>query len=185
MSFKDTYNSNIRPKLQTELGMANIYQVPEIKKIIVNVGLGSRRKTDKIVETVGRDLAVITGQKPTDRQARKAIAGFKLRQGEIIGSAVTLRGQRMYDFLERLTRISLPRIRDFRGLSLDGFDGQGNYSFGIKEHTVFPEVDQENARELYGIGVTIVTTAKTNEQAEKLLREFGFPLVKRDSKENE
>ncbi|MCA9388383.1 50S ribosomal protein L5 [Candidatus Berkelbacteria bacterium] len=185
MSYKNTYNADIRPKLKEELGLKNLYQTPQVLKIVVNVGLGSRRKTDKILETVNQDLAVITGQKSAERKARKAIAGFKLRQGEVIGSAVTLRGQRMYDFLERLVRVSLPRIRDFRGLPLAGFDGKGNYSFGIKEHTVFPEVDQENARELYGIAITIVTSAQTDDQGEQLLRSFGFPLVKRETQGDE
>lgn len=176
MSLSQNYKTTIRPALAKEMNIANIHAVPKLEKIILNVGLGSLRQTAKIIETVSHDLARVTGQQPAVRRARKAIAGFKLRQGEPIGVAVTLRGQRMYDFLERLARTSLPRIRDFRGLPLEGFDGNGNYTFGIKEHTVFPEIEHDSVTTFYGIGVTIVTTATTDSQAETLLRSLGLPL---------
>lgn len=166
-------------KLGSELSIANVHAVPQLEKIVLNVGVGSMRQTPKIIEIITNDLARVTGQRPSVRHARKAIAGFKLRAGEPIGVAVTLRGQRMRDFLTRLIRTSLPRIRDFRGLPLEGFDGKGNYTFGIREHTVFPEIEHDNVTQFYGIGITIVTTAKTDEHAEALLRSLGLPLKSR------
>ncbi len=177
MTMKQRYITEIRPRLKDELGVRNVHMVPRLEKITVNVGLGSRRKDDKLEEAVIRDLARITGQTPVPRLARKAIAGFKLREGETIGVAVVLRGARMYDFLTRLIRVVLPRIRDFRGLPLSGFDGQGNYSFGIKEHIVFPEVDHERIQDLYGLGITITTTATTDAHGETLLRSLGMPFA--------
>ena len=169
----------IRTELGSELSVTNVNAVPKLQKIVLNVGLGSMRQTPKIMETVSDDLARVTGQRPAPRRARKAIAGFKLRAGEPIGVALTLRGRRMYDFLERLIRTSLPRIRDFRGLPLEGFDGSGNYTFGIREHTVFPEIEHDRVTQFYGLGITIVTTATRDADAERLLRRLGLPLVAR------
>ncbi|MGI6103122.1 MAG: 50S ribosomal protein L5 [Patescibacteria group bacterium] len=179
MSLKEQYTKTVAPALTKELGVKNAHAVPRLAKISVNVGTGSRRGTQGLEEIVTRDLALITGQKPVTRTARKAIAGFKLRAGEVVGYAVTLRGKRMEDFFQRLVTVVLPRIRDFRGLPTTGFDGRGNYSFGVREHTVFPEINQDNVREFYGVGITITTTATDNRAAESLLRALGFPLVKR------
>lgn len=178
-----THYKTIAPELSKDLGIANAMAVPRLEKIMVNCGFGSKRQVSKFQELVMGDLARITGQKPTARSARKAIAGFKLRQGEVIGASVTLRGQRMFDFLERLIGVVLPRIRDFRGLPATGFDGKGNYSFGVREQTVFPEIDQERVSEFYGIGITIVTTAQNDKAGEALLRKLGLPLKTDQSSE--
>lgn len=176
MSLKDRYIQEIRPALGKALGRTNPHATPRLDKIVVNVGTGSMRQVPKVVESVQADLAIITGQRPSPRAAKKAIAGFKLREGETVGVSVTLRGQRMYDFFERLVRVALPRIRDFRGLSRSGFDGQGNYAFGVREQTVFPEIDTDTVSRFYGLGISIATTARTNDEAEALLRELGLPL---------
>lgn len=179
MRLIEQYKTELRTKLGQELSIKNRNAVPKLEKMVVNIGTGSRRQNGKFLELAIKDLALITGQKPSSRKSHKAIAGFKLRTGEVIGLSVTLRGKRMYDFMERLIHVVMPRIRDFRGLQLSGFDGQGNYSFGIREHTVFPEIDHERLSEFYGIGVTMVTTATSNEAAEALLRALGLPLKKR------
>lgn len=181
MSLLKDFRIKIRPKLAQEKG-ANVLAVPQIQKITVNVGLGSRRANSKIGEIITGDLALITGQKPVPKRAKKAIAGFKLRQNEVVGYQVTLRGQRMYDFLDRLISIVLPRIRDFKGLFLDKLDQQGNYTFGIQEHTVFPEIDPEKVTEHYGISVAITTTTKNREDSKQLLIALGLPF-KLDQKE--
>lgn len=180
MRLLERYNKELQSKLATDLSIKNKHAVPKIVKVVVNIGTGSRRQQSKFLELAVKDMALITGQKPASRSARKAIAGFKLRSGEIIGLSSTLRGKRMFDFLERLIHVVMPRIRDFRGLPLTGFDAQGNYSFGVREHTVFPEIDQERVSEFYGLGVTIVTTATSNESAEALLRSMGLPLKHRN-----
>lgn len=182
MSLATLYNQTIAPTLTKEHGLGNVHATPKLVKIVVNVGIGSNRTTPKMAEIVSKDLARITGQKPILTRAKKAVAAFKLRAGEVIGVAVTLRGNRMYDFLERLTKTSLPRIRDFRGLPMAGFDGHGNYSFGIKEHTVFPEIEHDSVTQFYGFGVTIATTATTDESAEALLRALGLPLKANEQK---
>lgn len=179
MRLIERYTKEIKSKLATDLSIKNTNAVPKLSKVVVNIGTGSRRQQSKFLELATKDIALLTGQKPASRAARKAIAGFKLRSGEVIGLSSTLRGKRMYDFLERLIHVVMPRIRDFRGLPLSGFDAQGNYSFGIREHTVFPEIDQERVSEFYGLGVTIVTTASSNESAEALLRSLGLPLKHR------
>ncbi|MBI4185552.1 50S ribosomal protein L5 [Candidatus Berkelbacteria bacterium] len=181
MALATEYNQTIRPALATALGIANIQAVPRVTVVVINVGFGSLRQIPKIADTIAHDLARVTGQHPAPRRARKAVAGFKLRAGEQVGTAVTLRGQRMYDFLERLVKTSLPRIRDFRGLPMNGFDGYGNYSFGIREHTVFPEIEQDQVTHFYGLGVSIRTTAKTDHAAEALLRAIGLPLRAADT----
>lgn len=175
MPTKNDFDKKIRPELAKDLGL-NILAVPAIEKITVNIGLGQIRDNKEQVEIMRTDLALITGQKPSARKSRKAIAGFKLRQGEVIGYSVTLRGERMYSFLTKLVNIVIPRIRDFRGLSVEKFDGKGNYSFGIKEHTIFPEIEAEKVKNLYGLSITITTSAKNNEAGEKLLRALGLPF---------
>ena len=176
MRLIDRYNSEIKTKLLTQLSIGNINAVPKLVKIIVNIGTGSKRQNSKFNDIATEDLGLITGQKPSLRHSRKAVAGFKLRKGEVIGLSVTLRGKRMYDFMEKLINVVIPRIRDFRGLSTNGFDKQGNYSFGIREHTVFPEINQEKIVEFYGLGITIVTSAQTDNNAEALLRSLGLPI---------
>lgn len=176
MSLAANYKETIAPTLASELGIKNVHAVPLLQKITVNVGFGSMRGQGKIAETITADLARVTGQKPTIRKAKKAVAAFKLRAGEPVGLAVTLRGTKMYNFLERLIRTSLPRIRDFRGLPTTGFDGQGNYTFGVKEHTVFPEIEHDTITQFYGMSVTLTTNTSSDTQAEALLRKLGFPL---------
>jgi large subunit ribosomal protein L5 len=170
------YREKIRPLLMKELGFKNIMRVPRIEKIVVNVGLGEAVQDPKLIEVVSEDLARITGQKPQVRRARKSVAAYHLRKGMPIGLRVTLRKQRAYDFLDRLINFALPRVRDFRGLSRESFDGRGNYNFGIDEQTVFPEIDIDKVKKVFGMDIAIVTTAKTDEEAMKLLEAFGFPF---------
>lgn len=183
MRLIERFKKEVRPALGSQLAIANINAVPKVSKIVVNIGTGSRRQHGKFLEIAAADLAKVTGQKPASRAAHKAIAGFKLRAGEVIGLSSTIRGKRMYDFLERLIHVVLPRIRDFRGLPLTGFDGRGSYSFGVREHTVFPEIDHERVSEFYGLGITIVTTATSSEATEAVLRSLGLPLKQRDGNE--
>jgi large subunit ribosomal protein L5 len=173
---KQRYNTDIRPALQQQLGLANIMQVPRLEKIVVNMGVGDAIADAKALDGAMRDLATITGQKPQIRRARKSIAGFKLRQGMAIGVRVTLRGDRMWDFLDRLLSIALPRIRDFRGLKAN-FDGRGNYTCGITEQLIFPEIDYDQIEKVRGMDITFVTTAHTDEQGRALLDAFGFPFA--------
>jgi large subunit ribosomal protein L5 len=170
------YREKIRPLLMKELGFKNIMRVPRIEKIVVNVGLGEAVQDPKLIEVVSEDLAQITGQKPQVRRARKSVAAYHLRKGMPIGLRVTLRKQRAYDFLDRLINFALPRVRDFRGLSRESFDGRGNYNFGLDEQTVFPEIDIDKVKKVFGMDIAIVTTAKTDEEAMKLLEAFGFPF---------
>ncbi len=175
MSIKNDFDKKIRPELAKTLNLHPM-ATPALEKITVNIGLGQFRDNKEQVEAIKKDLAIITGQKPAPRKSKKAVAGFKLRQGEIVGYTVTMRGNRMYSFFEKLVNIVIPRIRDFRGLPVEKFDNKGNYSFGIKEHIIFPEIEAEKAKNLYGISIAITTTAKDSEQGEKLLRALGFPL---------
>lgn len=156
----------------------NPMQVPKLEKIIINVGLGKATGNQKLIDNIARDISLISGQKPIITKAKKSEAGFKIRQGQPIGAKVTLRKYRMFDFLERLISLALPRVRDFEGLSKKSFDGRGNYTFGIKEHLIFQEIDYDKVEDIIGADITIVTTAKTNEDAEKLLRALGLPLKK-------
>ena len=176
--FKEKYDNEIISKLMAELKYKNTMQVPRIEKITVNMGMGSALQNPKELEGAVNDLAKITGQKPVITKARKSIASFKVRQGNSIGCMVTLRGNRMYEFLDRLLSIAIPRIRDFRGLSAKSFDGRGNYTMGIKEQTIFPEVDYESIVSTKGMNITVVTSAKTNKEALLLLEKFGFPFRK-------
>ena len=173
---KERYNSEVREQLQRDLGLKNIMQVPKPEKIVVNMGVGEASKDAKLLDGAVRDLTAITGQKPAIRRARKSIATFKIREGMPIGAAVTMRGDRMWDFLDRLTSIVLPRIRDFRGLNPRSFDGRGNYTFGLTEQLVFPEIDYDDIDQPRGMDVTIVTTATNDDDGRALLKALGFPL---------
>uniref|UniRef100_A0A7V6CE41 Large ribosomal subunit protein uL5 n=1 Tax=Thermodesulfobacterium geofontis TaxID=1295609 RepID=A0A7V6CE41_9BACT len=173
---KEYYLNEVRERLMEKFNYKNIYEVPKIEKICVNMGLGEATANPKIIDQALVELAQITGQKPKICKARKSIAGFKLRKGVPIGVAVTLRRNRMYDFLARIIHVALPRVKDFKGLSRSGFDGRGNYTFGIADHTIFPEVDSSKVEKIKGMSVTIVTTAETDEEAYELLRELGMPF---------
>jgi|UniRef100_A0A7V5K450 large subunit ribosomal protein L5 len=173
---KEYYLNEVRKNLMEKFNYKNIYEVPKIEKICVNMGLGEATANPKIIDQALVELAQITGQKPKICKARKSIAGFKLRKGVPIGVTVTLRRNRMYDFLARIIHVALPRVKDFKGLSKSGFDGRGNYTFGIADHTIFPEVDSTKVEKIKGMSITIVTTAKTDEEAYELLKELGIPF---------
>ncbi|HQH25944.1 MAG TPA: 50S ribosomal protein L5 [Oligoflexia bacterium] len=173
---KSLYEKEIVPQLCKEFGYGNMMEVPRLEKIVVNMGVGREAtQNSKIVDIAAEELARITGQKPVIRKARKSIANFKLRQGMSIGTSVTLRRERMYEFMDRFITIALPRVRDFKGISRTAFDGRGNYSVGLAEQTIFPEVDIDKAQ-IRGLNITFVTTAKTNREGEALLEKFGFPF---------
>lgn len=178
MAFQSFYKTQVIPKLQTEFGYKNIHAVPTVKAVTLNVGISAGIKDAKYIETAEKTLARISGQKPVTTKARKSISTFKIRQGMVVGLKVTLRGKRMWDFLEKLIKISLPRVRDFRGLSDKAFDGQGNYSIGFKEHIAFPEIRSDEIEVIHGLQVTIATSAKTNQEAKALLVRLGLPLKK-------
>jgi large subunit ribosomal protein L5 len=173
---KERYRSEVVPRLQQELGLRNVMEAPKPEKIIVNMGVGDAAKDAKALEGAVKDLTTIAGQRPSIRRARKSIATFKIREGMPIGAAVTMRGDHMWDFLDRLMSIVLPRIRDFRGLNPRSFDGNGNYSFGLTEQLVFPEIDYDDIDATRGMDVTIVTTAKNDDEGRALLTALGFPL---------
>ena len=175
---KALHRETIAPQLKEQLGLTNAMQIPSLTKIVVNVGLGEAINDSKALEGAMQDLATITGQKPRVNRARKSIAGFKLREGMAIGAKVTLRGDRMWEFFDRLLSVALPRIRDFRGLNPRSFDGRGNYTFGLTEQLVFPEIDYDDIDAVRGMDVTIVTSAETDEQGKALLEAFGFPFTK-------
>ena len=173
---KQRYFDEIQAQIQKDLGLKNVMEVPRPEKITVNMGVGEAPRDAKLIDGAAKDLSTITGQKPAIRRARKSIATFKIREGMPVGACVTMRGDRMWDFLDRLMAIVLPRIRDFRGLNPKSFDGQGNYSFGLNEQLVFPEIDYDDIDATRGMDVTIVTTATTDDQGRALLRALGFPL---------
>jgi large subunit ribosomal protein L5 len=173
---KKHYDEVVRPKLVEEFGYKNLMQVPTIEKIVLNMGVGESTADSKKASVAAADLALIAGQKPVITKARKAISQFKVREGMPIGAKVTLRKTRMYEFLDRLVTIALPRVRDFRGLNPKSFDGRGNYALGIKEHIVFPEINYDKAEAMWGMDVIIATTAKTDDEARALLRHFNFPF---------
>lgn len=175
---KEKYDNDVAPKLRQEFKITNPMAVPKITKVVCNIGLGEASRTPKLLDQAVEELTAITGQKPVIRKARKSIAQFKLREGMQIGCSVTLRKDRMYEFLDRLINIALPRVRDFRGLSARGFDGRGSYTMGIRDHLIFPEVDYTKIEHPKGMNVTVVTTAETDDQARFLLQELGFPFVK-------
>jgi large subunit ribosomal protein L5 len=174
---KQRYTTEVIPALKSEFGYTNAMQVPRLEKIVVNIGLGEALTNSKAVDAAVGDLALITGQRAIVTKAKKSIATFKVRQGNPIGAKVTLRGERMWDFLERLTRVALPRIRDFRGVSGKSFDGRGNYTLGMKEQLSFPEVEFDKIDRLRGLEVTIVTTAKSDEESKRLLAMLGMPFA--------
>lgn len=177
-NLQENYKESIRPKLSKEFGSSNLLAVPLIEKIVLNIGLGEGAQDKGVVEKATEDLKTITGQKPRINKARLAIAGFKIRKGDPIGLMVTLRGKRMYDFLEKLVKIVLPRVRDFHGVSLSGFDGQGNYNFGVSEQIVFPEIDYAKIDKVRGLQITIVTNMNDKIKAKRLLEELGMPFEK-------
>jgi large subunit ribosomal protein L5 len=173
---KQRYREEIRESLQKEFNFANVMQIPGVVKVVVNMGVGDAARDAKLIDGAVRDLATITGQKPQVRRATKSIAQFKLREGMPIGAKVTLRGDRMWEFLDRLLTIALPRIRDFRGLSPNQFDGRGNYTFGLNEQSMFHEIDPDSIDRPRGMDITVVTTATTDEEGRALLRKLGFPF---------
>ena len=175
---KDRYQKEIVPILMEDLGYRNVMEVPRLLKIVLNIGLGEALQDAKALDGASRDLATITGQRPIITRARKSIAGFKLREGMAIGMKATLRGRRMYDFLDRLCNVALPRQRDFRGISPDAFDGRGNYTLGLKEQIYFPEVDYDQIDKVRGLEVSIITTAKTDDEGRHLLELLGMPFTK-------
>jgi len=173
---KEKYDKEIRAKLKEELELGNIMQVPRLSKIVVNMGVGDAVQDAKLINGAVEDLRVVTGQQPRVNRAGKSIANFKLREGLAIGASVTLRGDRMWEFFDRLVAAAIPRIRDFRGLSPKGFDGRGNYSFGVDEQLIFPEIDYDKIMKVRGMDITFVTTAVNDEQGKALLDAFGFPF---------
>ncbi|MBS1847533.1 MAG: 50S ribosomal protein L5 [Actinobacteria bacterium] len=173
---KERYNAEIRDALKTELDLANIMEVPRLSKIVVNMGVGDAVQQRSLLDGAVADLTVITGQKPMVTKAKKSIATFKLREGNSIGAKVTLRGDRMWEFFDRLIALAIPRIRDFRGLSPRSFDGRGNYTFGVTEQLIFPEIDYDSIDTTRGMDITIVTTARTDAEGRALLTAFGFPF---------
>ncbi|WP_299734118.1 50S ribosomal protein L5 [uncultured Endozoicomonas sp.] len=175
-NFKTKYREEILPKLQDELGVKNVHEVPRITKITLNMGVGEAIGDKKVIEHALADMEKIAGQKPVVTKARNSVAGFKVREGWPIGVKVTLRSDRMYEFLERLVDIALPRVRDFRGVSAKSFDGRGNYSMGVKEQIIFPEVDYDKIDTLRGLDITLTTTAKNDDEGRALLKAFNFPF---------
>jgi large subunit ribosomal protein L5 len=175
---KRHYDENVKAALKSDLNLANVMQVPKIEKIVINMGVGRATQQPSLLEGAVRDLTAISGQKPIITKAKDSIAGFKLRENQSIGCKVTLRGERMWEFLDRLIAVAIPRIRDFRGLPAHSWDGRGNYTFGLSEQTVFPEIDYDKIDAPRGMDITIVTTAATNEQGKALLDAFGFPFKK-------
>ena len=173
------YEKVIRPEMTKQFGYKNVMQVPRITKVVLNMGIGEGVADRKKVDQAAGDLALIAGQKPVITKSRKSIATYKLRDGQAIGTKVTLRKTRMYDFIDRLVNIALPRIRDFRGLNPKSFDGRGNYSIGVKEHIIFPEIDIDKVSRMMGMDITFVTTADSDEEAKALLDAFGFPFIKK------
>ncbi len=174
----DTYRNEIVPTMMTEFGFPNVMRVPRVQKIVLNIGLGEALTNGRAMEAATNDLAIVSGQKPVITRARKSIANFKLRQGNPIGTSVTLRGHRMYHFLDRLVNTALPRIRDFRGIPRRGFDGRGNFSIGLREQIIFPEIDYNQIDRIRGLQVTIATTAENDAEATRLLELFGMPFIR-------
>ena len=172
----EEYNNQIKTELRSKLGLKNIFEVPKLKKIILNMGVGEGKDDSKLIDKALEDLSLISGQKAIKTKSKKAISGFKIREGMPLGVKVTLRNKIMYEFLDRLINIAIPRIRDFRGLSPNSFDGNGNYSFGIKEQIIFPEINYDNIDKVRGLNITICTTAKNNESGLELLRNFNMPF---------
>ena len=175
-NFKTLYTEEIVPKLMKEHKYTTVMAVPKLEKIVINMGVGEGSKDEKFIEAAVKDLEAISGQKPVVTKARKSIAGFKIREGQPVGVKVTLRGENMYYFFEKLVKVGLPRVRDFRGVSPHAFDGKGNYTIGIKEQLIFPEIEYDNVVKVRGMDIIFVTTAKSNEEAKSLLASFGMPF---------
>jgi large subunit ribosomal protein L5 len=175
---KEIYNKEIAPTLFKELSLENVMQIPKIEKVVVNIGVGDALDNPKALDEAVKDLTTITGQHPVVTKAKKSIANFKLREGRAIGTKVTLRGDKMWAFLDRLINVALPRVRDFRGISPDAFDGRGNYTLGLQEQLIFPEIDYDQVETIRGMEITIVTTAENDDQARALLSKFGMPFRK-------
>jgi len=176
--FKDFYNTEVVPSMMKKFEYKNKMAVPKIEKIVINIGLGEAKENTKIIDAAQGDLAIIAGQKPVTTKARKSIANFKLRAGMPIGCKVTLRGEKMYSFADRLINIAIPRVRDFRGVNAEAFDGRGNYTLGIKEQLIFPEIRYDKIDKIRGMDIVFVTTAKTDEEARELLTLFGMPFIR-------
>jgi len=175
-NFKELYNNEIKNNLMKEFNYESVMQVPKLEKIVINMGVGEGSHDVKFIEAAQKDLEVIAGQKAIVTNARKSIAGFKLREGQPVGVKVTLRGENMYNFFEKLVKVGLPRVRDFRGVSQNAFDGKGNYTLGIKEQLIFPEIEYDNVYKIRGMDIVFVTTANTNDEAKALLKAFGMPF---------
>ena len=173
---KEKYTAEIAPALNKKFGYKSVMQIPELSKVIVNVACGESKNNAKEIEAICKDIATITGQKPITRKARKSVANFKLREGETVGVMVTLRGGKMYEFLDRLFSVALPRVRDFRGINPNSFDGRGNYAFGLKEQLIFPEIEYDKVDKIRGMNICICTTATTDEEAKELLTQLGAPF---------
>jgi len=178
---KDLYNTEIREQMTKKFGYTNVMQVPKLDKIVVNMGVGEARENEKLLEAAAKDMEIITGQKPVLTKAKKSIANFKIREGMPIGCKVTLRGDRMYEFLDRLVNLALPRVRDFRGVNPNSFDGRGNYAMGIKEQLIFPEIEYDKIDKVRGMDIIFTTTAKTDEEARELLRLFNMPFARTEN----
>ena len=177
-TFKKLYNDEIKDSLMKKFNYKSVMEIPKLEKIVINMGVGEASHDSKFMEAAVKDLEALSGQKPVVTKARKSIAGFKIREGQAIGAKVTLRGENMYNFMEKLIKIGLPRVRDFRGVSRTAFDGRGSYTLGIKEQAIFPEIEYDQILKLRGMDVVFVTTAKTNEEALELLSGFGMPFRK-------
>ncbi len=175
---KDFYKSDVAPALMNKFSYKSVMEIPKLDKIVVNVGAGEARENSKVIDAILKDLGAITGQKPHICRAKKSVANFKLREGMAIGAKVTLRGERMYEFLDRLFNVALPRVRDFRGIKPNGFDGRGNYNMGLKEQLIFPEIEYDKIDKVRGMDICFVTTAKTDEEARELLTLMGAPFAK-------
>ena len=175
---KDTYKGEVAPSLMKKFGYKSVMQIPKLDKVIINVGCGEARDNTKVIDAIMNDLSLITGQKPVTCKAKKSVANFKLREGMPIGVKVTLRGEKMYEFVDRLFSLALPRVRDFRGINPNSFDGRGNYNMGLKEQLIFPEIDYDKIDKVRGMDICFVTTAKTDEEARELLTLMGAPFAK-------
>ena len=177
---KDYYVSSVAPAMMKKFGYKNVMQIPKLDKVVINVGCGADKDNTKVIEAIMSDLAAITGQKPIACKSKKAVANFKLREGQVIGVKVTLRAEKMYEFVDRLFNVAFPRVRDFRGINANSFDGRGNYSTGIKEQLIFPEIEYDKIDKVRGMDINFITTANTDEEAKELLELMGAPFAKYD-----
>ena len=176
--FKEMYKSEVAPALMKKFEYKSVMQIPKVDKVVINVGAGEAKENSKVIDAIARDLSIITGQKPVVCRAKKSVANFKLREGMPIGVKVTLRGEKMYEFIDRLFSLALPRVRDFRGINPNSFDGRGNYSMGVKEQLIFPEIEYDKIDKVRGMDITFITTANTDEEAKELLTLMGAPFAK-------